>query len=320
MPVPVALRRRAAGRRRIPAEASSPDRKSIWKQFTVLNLRSNSRSTILVVALLLMLLALGLAGCEPSDVRDIENTLSDSATLVAALPEAQPTKSARPSATVAAPTKKPTRTATKSAAPSATPSKRIKNTPGDFDFYVLTLSWSPDYCAASNVDDPQQCSLGKKLGFVLHGLWPQYNRGYPADCSNVPLPKDAQQKFPNLYPSPALYTHEWDKHGTCSGLTSEEYLALEKTLKDSITIPQAYRSPAKAFRTTTDQLKTDFVSANSAVKADALAVQCSGSGRYLKELYVCFSREGQPAACSQEIQNDAAHSCQQAGFLVRNVK
>jgi hypothetical protein len=161
----------------------------------------------LVVALLLMLLALGLAGCEPSDVRDIENTLSDSATLVAALPEAQPTKSARPSATVAAPTKKPTRTATKSAAPSATPSKRIKNTPGDFDFYVLTLSWSPDYCAASNVDDPQQCSLGKKLGFVLHGLWPQYNRGYPADCSNVPLPKDAQQKFPNLYPSPALYTH-----------------------------------------------------------------------------------------------------------------
>lgn len=280
----------------------------------------------MVVTLLLMLVALGLAGCEPSDVRDIENTLSDSATLVAALPEAQPTKSARPSATVAAPTKKPTRTATKNATPSPTPGKRgentsrVKSTPGDFDFYVLTLSWSPDYCAGSNVDDPQQCGLGKKLGFVLHGLWPQYTRGYPADCSTVNLPKDAQQKFPNLYPSPALYTHEWSKHGTCSGLKPEEYLALSKTLKESITIPKAYRSPAKAFRTTADQLKADFVSANSAVKADALAVQCSGSGRYLQELYVCLSREGQPMACGQEIQNDAAKSCGKADFLVRNVK
>ena len=259
-------------------------------------------------------------------MRDIENTLSDSATLVAALPEAQPTKSARPSATVAAPTKKPTRTATKNAAPSPTPGKRgentsrVKNTPGDFDFYVLTLSWSPDYCAGSNVDDPQQCGLGKKLGFVLHGLWPQYTRGYPADCSTVNLPKDAQQKFPNLYPSPKLYTHEWSKHGTCSGLKPEEYLALSKTLKESIAIPTAYRSPAKAFRTTADQLKADFVSANSAVTDDALAVQCSGSGRYLQELYVCLSREGQPIACSQEIQNDAAKSCGKADFLVRNVK
>ena len=148
---------------------------------------------------------------------------------------------------------------------------------------MLSLSWSPDYCAGSNVNDPQQCGLGKKLAFVLHGLWPQYNRGYPADCSIVKLPKDAQQKFPNLYPSPKLYTHEWNKHGTCSGLKPEEYLTLSKTLKESIAIPAAYRSPAKAFRTTVDELKAAFVSTNSTVSEDALAVQCSGSGRYLQE-------------------------------------
>ena len=129
-----------------------------------------------------------------------------------------------------------------------------------------------------------------------------------ADCSNVTLPKDAQQKFPNLYPSPKLYTHEWDKHGTCSGLKPLEYLTLSKTLKESIAIPAAYRNPAKAFRTTVDDLKTAFVEANSSLSEDALAVQCSGSGRFLKELVVCFSRDGQPIACSTEIQKDAAKS------------
>jgi ribonuclease T2 len=259
------------------------------------------------LSLMLVLLIVSLTGCSPADVRDLNNAVSDSATVIAAVPQTQPTKQS-------------TRTATKKTAPSPTPGKRIKNTPGDFDFYVMSLSWSPDYCAGSNVNDPQQCSLGKKLAFVLHGLWPQYNRGYPADCSTVLLPKDAQQKFPNLYPSSKLYTHEWDKHGTCSGLKPVEYMTLAQTLKASIAIPTAYRSPAQSFRTTPDDLKAAFVSANSTMSVDALAVQCSGSGRYLQELRVCFSHDGQPIACSKEVQNDAAKSCGNADFLVRNVK
>ena len=270
-----------------------------------------------ISSLMLAWLIFILAGCSPADVQDLKHTASDSATLAAVVVETQPAKNAQPAAT-AKPTQKPTNNATKSVAPTPTKGKRIPNTPGDFDFYVMSLSWSPDFCASN--DDPQQCSLDKKLGFVLHGLWPQYNRGYPADCSNVPLPKDAQQKFPNLFPSTKLYTHEWDKHGTCSGLKPQDYLALAKTVKESIVIPTAYRSPAKAFRTTPDQLKADFVSANSTMSTDALAVQCSGSGRYLQELRVCFSREGQPITCSKEVQNDAAKSCGNADFLVRNVK
>ena len=60
--------------------------------------------------------------------------------------------------------------------------------PGQFDFYLLVLSWSPDYCANDGVDDVQQCTIGRKLGFVLHGLWPQYNKGYPGDCATTRLP------------------------------------------------------------------------------------------------------------------------------------
>ena len=266
--------------------------------------RNATRFKTTIVAVLFTLLALSLAGCNPADVQDLKNAASDSATLAAIITR----HSLRQPAQVRDSNQEAHRSTEEQRA-DANSGKRVKNTPGDFDFYVLSLSWSPDYCAGSNVNDPQQCSLGKKLAFVLHGLWPQYTRGYPADCSTAKLPKDAQQKFPNLYPSPKLYTHEWNKHGTCSGLKPEEYLTLSKTLKESLVIPATYRSPAKAFRTTTDQLKADFVSANPTASADALAVQCSGSGRYLQELRICFSREGQPIACSKEVQNDAAKSC-----------
>jgi ribonuclease T2 len=253
------------------------------------------------------LLVFSLLGCNPTDLQDLTNDVSDSATLAATVVKTQPTK-------------KPTRTAAPILTPSTPAGKRVRNTPGDFDFYVLALSWSPDYCANSNVNDPQQCSLGKKLAFVLHGLWPQYNRGYPADCSTVKLPKDASKKYPNLYPSSRLYTHEWSKHGTCSGLKPLDYLALSKSLKESVTIPTAYRSPAKAFRVTVDNLKAAFIDANATLSEDDLAVQCSDSGRFLKEVYVCFSRDGKPVTCSPEIQRDAARSCGRADFLVRNVK
>ena len=77
--------------------------------------------------------------------------------------------------------------------------------PGLFDFYVLVLSWSPEYCASAGGSDPQQCSVGRKLGFVLHGLWPQYNRGYPSNCSSARLPAEVKARFSGLYPSPSLY-------------------------------------------------------------------------------------------------------------------
>ncbi len=207
--------------------------------------------------------------------------------------------------------------------PPARPSPTFTPTSGrtaSFDYYVLALSWSPDYCATSGNDDPQQCSLGKKLGFVLHGLWPQYERGYPSNCSTVKLTPDVKAKYAGLYPSPALYDHEWEKHGTCSGLAPDQYLALSKNLKGLVTIPQAYRAPEKPVRVTTAQLRKEFVQANTNLPDTSLAVMCSGSGRFLQELYVCFSVDGQPRACSREIQNEAAKSCQNPDLLVRNVR
>jgi ribonuclease T2 len=189
-----------------------------------------------------------------------------------------------------------------------------------FDYFVLSLSWSPDYCATSGGDDTQQCSLGKKLGFVTHGLWPQYNSGYPSDCSNEKLPEEVKTQFSGLYPNDSLFDHEWEKHGTCTGLSPEQYLTLTRQIRSSVVIPEEYRAPAKTFRTGVDALKQAFEQANPGMSANGLAVSCSGSGRYLKELDVCFARDGQPADCGKDVLKSAAKSCAQPDFLVRNTR
>jgi ribonuclease T2 len=193
-------------------------------------------------------------------------------------------------------------------------------TPGKFDFYVLTLSWSPDYCATNQKPDPNQCNVGKKLGFVLHGLWPQYQKGYPANCSTQKLTPAIKQQFPGLYPSAGLYNHEWEKHGTCSGKTPQQYLALSKQLKDSVAIPTAYNRPPKPFRTTVAGLKTAFITANSEFTANGIAPSCSDSGRFLQEVFFCYSEDGKAGICSEEILTRSRKSCGQADFLVRSVR
>lgn len=233
------------------------------------------------------------------------------------------TAAARPSKTVIPPASAQPKQVTPSAVaarPWPTVTAQAGSGSADFDFYVLNLSWSPDYCASSGSNDPQQCSLGKKLGFVLHGLWPQYERGYPSDCSTAKLPENVKARFPNLYPSEKLYDHEWEKHGTCSGLTPEGYLALSKKLKDSVAVPARYKAPEQPIRVTSARLKQDFVAANPDMSESALATYCSGSGRFLQELYVCFSIDGQPTSCSREIHDKAAKSCGNPDFLVRNVR
>ncbi len=199
-------------------------------------------------------------------------------------------------------------------------SAQRQGTPGKFDFYVLALSWSPDYCASKGDSDPQQCGAGKKLSFVLHGLWPQYQKGYPANCSTEEMPSSLKQQFPGLFPSAKLYDHEWRKHGTCTGQTPVQYLTLSKQFKDSVVIPTAYQRPQKPFRTTINGLKQDFSKANSRINADSVAPSCSGSGRFLQEVLICYSKDGNPIPCSPEILKRSQKSCGQADFLVRNVR
>lgn len=189
--------------------------------------------------------------------------------------------------------------------------------PGKFDGYVLTLSWSPTYCE-EKPRDREQC--GKKLGLVLHGLWPQYKVGYPSFCTDEAYSAANGQAFPELFPAKFLYQHQWEKHGTCSGLTQTGYFQFSQSLKGKVAIPDAYQRPKKPFRTTTEGLQKSFADANPWLKEDAIAPFCSGSGRFFREMFICLDKTGATAACGAEIVKNAGKSCGQKDFLIRNIK
>lgn len=174
--------------------------------------------------------------------------------------------------------------------------------PGQFDYYALTLSWSPTYCASqAGQDDRQQCGLGRAYAFVVHGLWPQYQRGWPQDCvlREKWVPDEVIAAMLDSMPSKKLIIHEWKKHGGCSGLRMRAYFELTRSLFTKIRIPARYLRPQEAVVTTPEQLVTDFVKTNRDITNDMISVQCGNSrgAARLAELRICFGKDGKLQAC-----------------------
>jgi ribonuclease T2 len=173
--------------------------------------------------------------------------------------------------------------------------------PGEFDYYVLALSWSPTYCLEAGEDDRQQCGTGRRFAFVVHGLWPQHNEGWPEFCvtGETWVPQRLIEGMLDIMPSKRLIIHQWKKHGSCSGIAMADYFALTRALFASIRIPARYLSPQQDILVSPGQLETDFVKTNRGLTAEMLAVDC-GRRRdraRLREVRVCFSKQGEFTAC-----------------------
>ena len=102
---------------------------------------------------------------------------------------------------------------------------------GDFDYYVMSLSWSANWCALEgDARNSPQCDQSAEFGWILHGLWPQYERGYPANCTTNTRPPSRSDTaaMADIMGTSGLAWHQWRKHGVCSGLSSDEYYALSR--------------------------------------------------------------------------------------------
>ncbi|WP_426210722.1 ribonuclease T2 family protein [Massilia sp. TWP1-3-3] len=188
--------------------------------------------------------------------------------------------------------------------------------PGQFDYYAVALSWSPSFCATHK--DPGQC--GRGLGFVLHGLWPQFEKGYPQKCSIEKLPTAVRESYAAIYPSPKLIGHEWDEHGTCSGLDPAAYFKLSSSLKDKLAIPKPYQQPAAPVRATPDEFVQLFRAANPGMPVDSVLPFCGDGGRFLREVHACFTREGAARTCSNGEIKRSYNSCRQESFLLQSTR
>ncbi len=173
---------------------------------------------------------------------------------------------------------------------------RRQNTPGAFDFYVLALSWSPSFCEAAKERGRQsrgsdsQCS-SRPFSFVVHGLWPQYERGFPQYCQ-VPSPRLNRQivsSMLDLMPSPGLVFHEWDTHGTCSGLAPRAYFETVRKARAVVKIPERFIDLTSYVTISPDEVEEAFVQANPGLSRGAISVTCDS--RRLSEVRVCMSKE-----------------------------
>ena len=180
---------------------------------------------------------------------------------------------------------------------------RRQNAPGEFDFYVLSLSWSPSFCEAaaergSSGRSQVQCA-GRPYSFVVHGLWPQYERGFPDYCQRPSprLDRNIMSSMLDLMPAPGLIFAEWDKHGTCSGLSARSYFETIRKARSGVKIPPEYLELAAEKTVAPAEIEDAFIKANPGLSNSAVSVICDQ--RRLSEVRICMSKDLQFRSCEE---------------------
>lgn len=190
--------------------------------------------------------------------------------------------------------------------------------PGRFDHYVLSMSWSPTYCAGAGRDrDDLQCRSDRPYAFIAHGLWPQYEQGWPEFCSTRDrwVEKDTINSMLDIMPSKGLIIHEWRRHGTCSGLSQDDYFDMVRTLFSEISIPAKYQAPEQDIVTTTDALRSELLAANPKLEPSMIKIYC-GTRKdrgQLSEVRICHSKKGEPIACDS---SDHRRQCRTQSLVI----
>ncbi|SEP64380.1 ribonuclease T2 [Solimonas aquatica] len=172
-------------------------------------------------------------------------------------------------------------------------------TPGQFDYWVLSLSWIPEFCKIEPGDS--QCKYPSN-GFYVHGLWPQYERGYPAYCApREQVPEDMVLRLQPIMPTRELIQYEWNKHGSCSGLSQEEYFMQLERARRAIAIPEQYQAPEQYQVDSAFNIKQAFLAVNPSFDDQSLVLQCHG--KFLREVRVCFNADLEPRACGRDVED-----------------
>jgi ribonuclease T2 len=184
-------------------------------------------------------------------------------------------------------------------------------TTGDFDYYLASFSWSPAYCS-THPNDQTQCG-SRGFGFILHGLWPQKSTGgYPQNCPANDAPTRATvERTMAFMPSEKLIAHEWRKHGTCTGLTAQQYFELADKAYASLKIPANLQAPKTDLQMSAEQIAVELTKTNPQIPPDSLTLRCSKGE--LEEVRVCLDTDLKPRSCGKGVRTQ----CPQGSILVR---
>jgi len=171
---------------------------------------------------------------------------------------------------------------------------------GQFDYFVLSLSWSPEHCADDRKADQLQCSASRPYGFVVHGLWPQSEDGSIESCAGGGgLERSTVDDMLDIMPSRSLVRHEWKTHGVCSGMPPADYFAKVRAARARVHIPEAYQDPRRARYVDAKEVRKEFSQANPDFELGGFAVICRQ--RHLREVRVCLDKDLRPRPCGRSV-------------------
>lgn len=176
---------------------------------------------------------------------------------------------------------------------------------GDFDYYIMSLSWSPNWCdQTGRARNSPQCAPGADYGWVLHGLWPQHDRGYPQNChtSYTPPSRRDTAAMADIMGTSGLAWYQWNKHGSCSGLSPQVFFRTARAAYDSIRIPQAFRKLTRDVTLPASLIEDAFIDANPDLSRDGVTVTCTDGA--IQETRICLTKDLEPRACGTDVARD----------------
>ena len=182
---------------------------------------------------------------------------------------------------------------------------RAQHTSGDFDYYVMALSWSPNWCALEGDSrGSPQCDDNADFGWVLHGLWPQYENGWPADCRHSfrnPSRRDTAAQA-DLFGSSGSAWHQWNKHGSCSGLSPDDYYAFAREAYNRFTRPAIFRRLEDPVTLPASLIEEAFMRDNDGLDADEITITCRSNR--IQEARICLTRDLELRECGSDVSRD----------------
>ena len=176
---------------------------------------------------------------------------------------------------------------------------------GEFDYYVLSLSWSPNWCAyEGDARDSDQCDARHDHGWIMHGLWPQFHRGFPSYCrtSERAPSRGMTADMADIMGTSGLAWHQWNKHGVCSGLSASAYYALSREAYASVVRPPVFRKLDREVKLPAAVVEEAFLKANPEMEPDGITITCRDG--FIQEARICLSRDLNPVPCGQDVVRD----------------
>lgn len=180
-----------------------------------------------------------------------------------------------------------------------------QNVAGEFDYYVLSLSWSPNWCdREGRSNGSPQCDAEADFGWIMHGLWPQYERGWPANCpTSQRNPSRAQTAdMADIMGTSGLAWYQWNKHGVCAGLAADDYYALARRAYEKVKRPDVFRRLTRDVTLPASLIEEAFLQDNPTLKADQITITCKAGT--IQEARICLTRDLDYRTCGSDVIRD----------------